>query len=72
MNEIEFCYWLQGFIELSNPEEITIEQWDSVKQHLQLVFNKVTPTTTLLSEELTGYYNILDTKHTGCSGRKLC
>jgi len=42
MDAQQFAYWLQGFAEL-NSEPPTREQWDSIKDHLQLVFNKVTP-----------------------------
>lgn len=37
-----FCYWLNGFAELT-PEPPTTEQWKSIKEHLALVFTKVTP-----------------------------
>jgi hypothetical protein len=43
MNAQEFCYWLQGSSEL-NPEWVpSPEQWQSIKEHLQTVFVKVTP-----------------------------
>jgi hypothetical protein len=42
MSPNEFAYWLQGFAELTDhlPNE---EQWQSIKDHLALVFTKVTP-----------------------------
>lgn len=42
MNAQDFTYWLQGFAELNEraPDEA---QWKSIKEHLNLVFNKVTP-----------------------------
>lgn len=43
MNELQFCYWLQGWIELENPSEITHEQLEVIKDHLKEVFKKVTP-----------------------------
>lgn len=44
MNEQSFCYWLQGFIELSEDvDRPSKAQWQAIKDHLQLVFNKVTP-----------------------------
>lgn len=43
MNETEFTYWLQGFFELSNAEELTREQVKIIKDHLSLVFDKKTP-----------------------------
>jgi hypothetical protein len=36
----QFCYWLQGFAEL-HSEVPTAEQWESIKQHLELVFRPV-------------------------------
>lgn len=42
MNAEQFAYWMQGFVELSGAEP-TPEQWKSIKDHLQLVFKKVTP-----------------------------
>lgn len=42
MTADQFAYWLQGFAEL-NEQPPTAEQWQSVREHLALVFNKVTP-----------------------------
>ena len=42
MTSEQFAYWLQGFVELGG-ERPTEAQWDSIKEHLQTVFNKVTP-----------------------------
>lgn len=41
MEPLEFARWLQGFAELS-PAAPTDEQWGSIKEHLQLVFQRVT------------------------------
>jgi hypothetical protein len=42
MTPEQFCYWLNGFGELTtdapNPE-----QWKAIKEHLETVFTKVTP-----------------------------
>ena len=43
MTPENFCYWLQGFIETSNPKSIDDIQTKIIKDHLQLVFNKTTP-----------------------------
>lgn len=43
MNERDFVYWLQGFVELTSLDSPTAEQWKMIKEHLQLVFLKVTP-----------------------------
>ena len=37
MNSEQFAYWLNGFVEL-NDSPPTPEQWQSIKDHLQLVF----------------------------------
>lgn len=42
MSPEQFCYWLQGRAELE-PSPPTPEQWQSIREHLDLVFHKVTP-----------------------------
>lgn len=43
MTPENFCYWLQGFFEISNSPILTEAQVKMIRQHLALVFNKVTP-----------------------------
>lgn len=38
-----FTYWLQGFVELTETKQPSEAQWQAIKDHLQLVFTKVTP-----------------------------
>lgn len=38
MRTSEFCYWLQGFFELSGDEKLTDDQVKVIKNHLNLVF----------------------------------
>lgn len=38
MTPINFCYWLQGFFEISGESNITKEQGEMIKRHLALVF----------------------------------
>lgn len=38
MNSIDFCFWLQGYFEVSGAKELTTDQTQIVKQHLHLVF----------------------------------
>lgn len=39
MKSTEFCYWLQGFFELSDKDKpLTQEQVQTIKNHLKLVF----------------------------------
>ena len=44
MKSENFVYWLQGFFELTDTEELTKEQVKMIKEHLQLVFDKQTST----------------------------
>lgn len=45
MTPEQFCYWLQGIAEAGNTNvQPTPAQWTIIKDHLQLVFKKVTPT----------------------------
>lgn len=43
MNSTEFTYWLQGFFEISDAKKLDEKQVQIIKDHLALVFNKVTP-----------------------------
>ena len=45
MNERDFCYWLQGFIELNGIETLSETQVQIIQEHLNLVLNKTTFTT---------------------------
>jgi hypothetical protein len=38
MKATEFCFWLQGFFELSESEQLTSRQVEMIKNHLKLVF----------------------------------
>lgn len=43
MDAINFTYWLQGFFEVSDAKKLDEKQVQIIKDHLGLVFNKVTP-----------------------------
>lgn len=43
MTEREFCYWVQGFVEMNPNAMVTHTQWEIIKDHLKLVFKKETP-----------------------------
>lgn len=43
MTAEQFSFWLQGFVEMNPNAMVTGTQWQIVKDHLALVFNKVTP-----------------------------
>lgn len=38
MTSRDFCYWLQGFFEISQEKTMTEQQMAMVKKHLGLVF----------------------------------
>jgi hypothetical protein len=42
MTPEQFCYWLQGFVEIhgNTPSD---EEWVVIKDHIKTVFHKVTP-----------------------------
>ena len=42
MTPNDFVYWLQGYVELSGDVP-TEQQWEVIKDHLQLVMDKKTP-----------------------------
>lgn len=39
----QFAYWLQGFMEIADPVELSPEEVQKIKDHLALVFQKLTP-----------------------------
>lgn len=38
MTSRDFCYWLQGFMEIASPGGVTAVQMEIIKKHLSLVF----------------------------------
>lgn len=38
MKATEFCYWLQGMFELSDPQSLDVETTAKIKAHLEMVF----------------------------------
>lgn len=38
MQSRDFVYWLQGFFEIADAKQITEEQTEVIKRHLNLVF----------------------------------
>lgn len=42
MSAQEFCYWLQGFFEVTDATHVNEKQAAIIKEHLALVFKKVT------------------------------
>jgi hypothetical protein len=38
MTSRDFCFWLQGFFELSNTNQLSEQQVSTIKAHLNLAF----------------------------------
>jgi hypothetical protein len=62
MNSIDFCYWLQGYFEVADPNVIPESQLNIIKNHLNLVFkHEIDPLresqTTTPAEELNHVHN---------------
>jgi len=38
MTSRDFCYWLQGFMEVGNPSEMSPGQIATIQNHLNMVF----------------------------------
>jgi hypothetical protein len=38
-----FVVWFKGFVEVALPSRVHDKQWEIIRDHLQLVFTKVTP-----------------------------
>ena len=47
----QFVYWLQGFMEMAEPESLSNRQLNMIKDHLALVFNKKTPDYTVTTTD---------------------
>jgi hypothetical protein len=47
MTTEQFTYWLQGFMEVANPTTLDEVQVQQIKDHLNLVFDKQTPSITI-------------------------
>lgn len=43
MTPEQFTYWLQGFMEVADPNKLDEKQTQIIKDHLALVFDKQTP-----------------------------
>lgn len=59
MTPENFCYWLQGFIEISNPSAISSKELQEIRNHLKLTLSiKHPPETTVTPTE---HVHIVDT-----------
>ncbi len=52
MTSRDFCYWLQGYFEMTDPTGLTLAQTDVVRKHLALVFkHEIDPSAGPLSHQ---------------------
>jgi hypothetical protein len=67
MEPTEFCYWLQGFFELSDSSELTPRQINLIRRHLNTVFvHHIDPSyPTQQQEALNKAHNPLTDPYTG-------
>lgn len=68
MSPEQFTYWLKGFFEISDTNNLSEKQVQIIRDHLDFVFNKVTPDRKC---ENLGY-KLLETRFTGVSTNPLC
>lgn len=68
MDSEKFTYWLKGYFEISDSNNLSPTQVQIIRDHLDLVFTKVTP------ERKYGGHGFmpLDAKFTGLSSERLC
>lgn len=60
MTSRDFCYWLQGYFEISKGEELNKSQVQMVKRHLALVFkHEIDPSYGGDQQELQNIYDKL-------------
>lgn len=64
MDSQQFTYWLKGYFEISDSNNLSPTQVQIIRDHLDLVFKKVTP-------DRLGY-ELLDSKFMGLSSNYLC
>jgi dihydroorotate dehydrogenase len=69
MKSENFCYWLRGFFELTNNKELSEQQVQMIKNHLALVFVKVTPD--LNKWDVSNMFD-LTTTYSGITAQGLC
>ena len=56
MKPEQFVYWLQGYLEIQDPKEIDEHSTKVIKDHLDLVFTKLTPDRKRESESKGGVF----------------
>ena len=68
MTSRDFCFWLQGFLEITNTKEISEDQVVMIRKHLNLVFkHEIDPS---MGDE--AHQNMLNNVHNPGSGILRC
>jgi len=63
MNAVDFCFWLQGFFEISEDNNLSPRQLEVIKAHLSLVFvHEIDP---MREAETSATKQQLDVAHAG-------
>ena len=71
MTSVQFAFWLQGFFELSETDELTPRQVEIIKNHLKLVFYyEIDPSYSADEEVQAEMQNIHDGKPTHIRPRR--
>ena len=58
MDALNFVYWLQGHLEIGNPEGLSKEQVEIINEHIALVLEKKTTTPSYYYNGEKAYENI--------------
>lgn len=62
MNERDFVYWLQGYLEMSEAKTLSEEQVKIIKDHIKLVAVKATPRYSITSPSMLPLVNPISTE----------
>ena len=62
MTPEQFCYWLQGRVELLPDQMPSEAEWVAIREHLALTFKKVTPQIGALSGYATSAVGVAQCK----------
>lgn len=72
MEPRDFCYWLQGFLELHGDNTVSMPQVKMIREHLATVFEKRTPPLKTLPELLQEQQEAQIQHFGGLGDRKIC
>lgn len=72
MSSNDFTTWLQGFFEISEANSLTEKQVRIIKDHLALVFIKITPDRNEISEKKESLTEYLERMQINPEEEKVC